>query len=994
MLEEKINLMFKYQKNNYNALEHIDNCYPYCDEIKFKDEFKRLGEKIRLFYIGETTYEDKVPSLESFENVLTASYNLKDVNFVYILTGTPKGIKLYIGIVKNIYKDADYSLEECSELLKSSIKANFPGTKFINKENTENYLSSEEQFQVCENIRKLNEFSFINGVPEFNTYNLENNQSKGDFQGIDRLINGMSGDEWALVLVAESVTKSEIIKEQEKIYAIYESLFPYSKNNIQVSNSSSIGKSDTESWGENDSEQIGTNESRNRELRDKESEAIGNTKSKSKGSNKGKSLGISDNITKGNTRTFEFSNKKIVNLLEYLDKRLLERYNLGINRGMFKTAIYTFASTNLTLNKLNNNFISIFQGENMRFSSMKVSKFKGLNDTERNLLKNYLLSLQTFKADLNSNDSVYAIMNSLPNYLERGKGSFGLSTYLSAREISLISGFPKKEVVGFSVAKGVDFGLNIPFNERGIEIGQMIHRGNILRNNKVFIDEEHLNKHVFITGVTGSGKTTTSQKILIESQLPFLVIEPAKTEYRKLFNHLSSDELFIYTLGSEDFPFRLNPFELIEGERLTAHIDLLKAAFIASFPMEAAMPYILEEAIYEIYKDKGWNTSTNKNIHKKCPWNSCGDLWPTMSDLLDKLDEVIKSKKFGLELESNYRGALIARFSNLIIGTKGKMLNCKLSTNLYKLIDKRVILELEELKDSREKSLMMALILSRLSVVMKKKHELDSSFKHITLIEEAHRLLSKIEAGDDGAKKIGVEIFADILAEIRKYGESLIIVDQIPNKLTPEVLKNTNTKIVHKLFAQDDKDVIGNTILLTDEQKNYLSLLKTGEAIMFSQDWNKALDVSIEKISGIENSFKWDSYILDAKSNKIRDVKILYPYLSEYIGDFREEDISNLMVLLEKIISDILSISEYLHRKAYDEAKEIQQQLIKKVNSQRNKDLIINIVSKTLLDKVRGESNETRQELLEELNKLFEEVDLKCERTLGKLFEKIRNAHG
>jgi len=88
-----------------------------------------------------------------------------------------------------------------------------------------------------------------------------------------------------------------------------------------------------------------------------------------------------------------------------------------------------------------------------------------------------------------------------------------------------------------------------------------------------------------------------------------------------------------------------------------------------------------------------------------------------------------------------------------------------------------------------------------------------------------------------------------MLAEIRKYGESLIIVDQIPDKLTSEVLKNTNTKIVHRIFAQDDKEAIGNTMALSDEQKEFLSSLETGRAIVYTGGWSKALQVQIDKVT-------------------------------------------------------------------------------------------------------------------------------------------------
>ena len=139
-------------------------------------------------------------------------------------------------------------------------------------------------------------------------------------------------------------------------------------------------------------------------------------------------------------------------------------------------------------------------------------------------------------------------------------------------------------------------------------------------------------------------------------------------------------------------------------------------------------------------------------------------------------------------------------------------------------------LKIEEIKNGSEKSLIMGFVLTNLCEALKAKYKENRHFKHITLIEEAHRLLAKFTPGDSPNRKQGIETFTDMLAEVRKYGESLIIADQIPNKLTPEILKNTNTKIVHKLFAEDDKEAIGATMSLSSEQKNFLSSLNTGRA--------------------------------------------------------------------------------------------------------------------------------------------------------------------
>ena len=268
----------------------------------------------------------------------------------------------------------------------------------------------------------------------------------------------------------------------------------------------------------------------------------------------------------------------------------------------------------------------------------------------------------------------------------------------------------------------------------------------------------------------------------------------------------------------------------------------------ASFDMEAAIPQLLEAALYKCYENKGWDISTNKNFNYENPFEENVNAFPTLSDLVNEIESIVDSQGFDDRLRNDYIGSIKARLKGLMVGSKGLMLNTPRSINFNDLLDKKVILELENLKSSSDKSLIMGFVLANLNEALKEKYNSSNGkFTHITLIEEAHRLLSKYENGDNPNKKHGIEIFSDMLAEVRKYGESLIIVDQIPNKMTPEVLKNTNTKIIHKIFAQDDKDAVGNIMALTKEQKEHLSYLVPGRVVMMHPGIDKAIQVQIKK---------------------------------------------------------------------------------------------------------------------------------------------------
>ena len=299
----------------------------------------------------------------------------------------------------------------------------------------------------------------------------------------------------------------------------------------------------------------------------------------------------------------------------------------------------------------------------------------------------------------------------------------------------------------------------------------------------------------------------------------------------------------------------MNPFEFLPHENITSHVDMIKASIEAAFDMEAAIPQLIETILYKCYEDYGWDITTNTNSKFADPFAEGVFAFPTMDDLLKNINAVVQEQGFDERLKHDYIGSIRARLQSLVIGSKGLMLNTKRSINFEDLLDRKVVLELEGIKNGNEKALIMGFILAAFNEAVKARYLRDKkAHSHIILVEESHRLLSKYMPGDSQNKKQGVETFSDMLAEIRKYGEGLIIVDQIPNKLAADVLKNTNTKIVHRIFAQDDKEAVGNTMALKEEQKEFLSNLNAGRAIMFSDNYGQALQVQIKADTSTANT--------------------------------------------------------------------------------------------------------------------------------------------
>ncbi|WP_369989576.1 hypothetical protein [Pseudomonas xanthosomatis] len=795
----------------------------------------------RMLHISEIGEGKPDAYRQAMTNVISC-LNSTSCASVYILSGRPEGIDLYLGVATS---SSDIDIPDASKMLRATFEGNFLGARL------EDVRSDDEQFQNL--YRDSRHLGIITGVPSFNDSDRATDE---DFQGVERLANSLVGETWQLTIYAEPGTDDDIRATLDSVYNLSTLLSAHIKQSVQQSENTGWQRTHTTGTSSNDTQ--GTSKATDRGVSKTAGASDGGGKStqasKSEstntGSNESTSKGTSDSLAHGTSggqslaMTRERTDKRAEELQKHLSETLIERFLQGRSKGMYRTAIYVSAETRSTFERLSRGLISTFQGNNSSVTPLRVHKLQ--SGTSFNLAE--LLQLRRLKNKGISADNCVA--HSTP--LLPGGELLG-ATWLNIEELALVAGLPSLELPGLKIRKNVDFALNtgtdVFASEQTLKIGKIIQHGRLLTHKPVSLPLKELSKHVFVTGVTGAGKTTTCMNLLLESGLPFMVIEPAKTEYRAL--HGCGVEVDYYTLGREDLtPFRLNPFELVSSrQNLASHISVLNATLAAVFPMEAAMPSIVEEAIIEAYKAKGWDIHSTQNYLLDDPWRSGSDAWPTFSDMIAKLDKVISSKKMGKEFEEKYRGSLVARLTSLTLGVKGRMLNSRYSMNFDQLLDRRVVIEMEEIKDEKDKALLMGLIINRLAECMKHRHRSQPAFQHLTLIEEAHRLLSRPEPGDAESKKMGVEMFANLLAEVRKYGEGLIIADQIPNKLVADVIKNTNTKIVHRLFAADDRKVIGDAIGLSEEQQAFLPLLKPGETIVYCGGWHGAVRVQIEQIA-------------------------------------------------------------------------------------------------------------------------------------------------
>lgn len=577
---------------------------------------------------------------------------------------------------------------------------------------------------------------------------------------------------------------------------------------------------------------------------------------------------VSRSITDTTTLGQEVLNRKAEyaeEVLKAYEERLLD----GVAVGMWNLGHYFCASREETYNQGIGVVQSLFSGMESRYEPPRAIKMSGDFAKILSRFRNVYVRFPKFGKKSEFSDHPFGIFFNGPG------------TPVNTRELAVATPIATQDIEGVTVSKRPSFGININGQDKGesVELADILDKGNPTEQ-KYHLNLENMPKHLAVFGLTGSGKTNTVHGLIRtlwceDRKIPFLVIEPAKAEYRELIKVtrvnnpgkfiILKDDLLVFSAGADTTdvcPLRLNPFDFDPGEDCDArrvhvltHIDRLKATFNASFPMYASMPYILEEAILEIYRDRGWDLGRSQNKYVDIYKDDFRDYIPTLQDLYNKIDPVIKKKGYFKEQEMNIGAALKARISSLMVGAKGTMFNCTRSVPAKDLFSKPVVVELENMGDDDEKAFLMGLLVSRLYEYRKTKFSPESGSaqpKHLLVIEEAHRLLANIpeSAGTmetANVKGKAVSAFVDMLAEIRAMGQSVAVVDQLPSRVSSNIVKGTGTKIVHRLLAKDDRESVGETMGLNKEQIDDLCLLRTGECVVSQDGDSKAYMCKVKR---------------------------------------------------------------------------------------------------------------------------------------------------
>lgn len=630
-----------------------------------------------------------------------------------------------------------------------------------------------------------------------------------------------------------------------------------------------------------------TGEGKNRGYSINHSESYGETNTTNENTTenqtntKGISKGTSDNMQ------LTLQNKSLINILERIDLQL-KRIDECESIGMWECASYFISDSQETTEMAAGTYKALMKGEKSGVETSAINLWSRKNQKQLPLLREYITNFIHPVFKYSSNFGIIPVT---------------ASSLVSSNELAIQMGLPRKSVCGFPVIEHADFGKEViqydsKFNVKYFCIGKVFNMGSET-DTEVNLDINSLTMHTFVTGSTGSGKSNTVYEILNQLRslydIPFLVVEPAKGEYKNVFGKFA--DVNVYGTNPKKSPLlRINPFRFPEEVHVLEHLDRLVEIFNVCWPMYAAMPAILKEAMEKAYVAVGWDLGTSKN--------SKGNKYPNFADLLEQIDNIINESKYSADSKGDYSGALLTRVRSLTNGLNG-LIFCNDDLKDDDLFDKNVIIDLSRIGSIETKSLIMGLLVMKLNEYRMTSGKINSPLSHITVLEEAHNLLKRTstEQSSETANILGksVELLTNSIAEMRTYGEGFIIADQSPSLLDMAVIRNTNTKIILRLPDKCDRELVGYAAGLNEEQIDELSKLKRGVAAIYQNDWVEPVLVQVSKCNISEKAYNFTGVIIknDYKNIRTQLVKFLLQGRVNEKLEFSIEEIEDGLDLLK-----------------------------------------------------------------------------------------------
>ena len=642
----------------------------------------------------------------------------------------------------------------------------------------------------------------------------------------------------------------------------------------------------------------------------------GATKSVGFGANIGANFARSSTTTvmlgKNEGITQNFTNFNIQYALEML-KGQMKRFEQSTALGMWDFAAYVISEDPNVANNVAHSYLALTLGEDSYMSKSAINTWRGNVEDEAGQAKEITEYIKTLRHPVfGLNPAVVGKIEDNEVKLEVDEETEFIvyppivtaTTSLSGKELAYSLNFPQKSVAGLPVLECVEFGRNVVTyddvyrGESEIRLGHVFHM-NRMENTEVALSKQSLASHTFITGSTGSGKSNTVYQMIERARkqgVKFLVVEPAKGEYKNVFGHRND----VTVLGTNPLVsqlLRINPFSFPKNIHVLEHMDRLVEIFNVCWPMYAAMPAVLKSAVEKSYVDCGWDLIKSSNRYDD-------ELYPTFADVARNVRTIIDSSEYDAENKGAYKGSLLTRLESLCNGING-MIFVSDEISATQLFDENVIVDLSRVGSSETKSLIMGMLVLKLQEYrMSQANGMNAELNHITVLEEAHNLLRRTssERSSEGSNLLGksVEMLSNAIAEMRTYGEGFIIVDQAPGLMDMSVIRNTNTKIILRLPDQTDRELVGRAANLNDDQITELAKLPCGVGAVYQNEWVQPVLCKIDRVDIDEKPYQYTPEKLDG-DYKIDVEVFLLDYIMER-GIFRRANKEDLKAIKSRVV--------------------------------------------------------------------------------------------
>ena len=875
--------------------------------IKLEDGSNKEFEanyNIRYFDVTKWVTDKKENSIEKLVNVYEVLSNER-CNIALIFNRTKNTTNVYLAVSNAENKDDNAQSDNYSVRLSEAVKGNFPGSTI--SEAKKGYIpciENDGQYSVA------------------TVSNLSSEKSeKYISQTIEKLLDGIVPDanrkEYTIVLMATPILDNA----ERKIHLgeLYSALVPYAQwsTSYTVSEQDTVGSSASinfnvgasagQQQGTNSSSSVGdgwqdsnseANQTTPDSASDNTSAAVGNIVTKTLGNAVSRSVSVVDGLFKatnfgvnmgagfarssnvsvslGKSEAINqsFGNYNIKHTLELLEEQM-KRYEESNALGMWDFAAYIMSEDVNVVNNVAHSYLSLTQGEKSYLSNAAINIWNGRSVDEEaytsKLICDYIRQIKHPIFALNP-----YIVREEPDFIEYPP-MVNATVPLSGKELAYSLNFPSKSVPGLPVLQCVEFGRNIASYDMFEQGDEKVHLGKIFNMNRVEpvsvdLDMESLSAHTFITGSTGSGKSNTVYQIIKEAlnnDKKFMVVEPAKGEYKDVFGN--RDDVNVY--GTNQYCselLRINPFSFPKGIHVFEHLDRLVEIFNVCWPMYAAMPAVLKNAIQKSYEDCGWNMSDSTNQYGE-------KLYPSFGDVARNISTLIDSSEYDADNKGAYKGSLLTRLESLTNGING-MIFVSDEIPYEDLFDNNAIIDLSRVGSTETKSLIMGILVLKLQEYrMSTNTIINSKINHLTILEEAHNILrrSTVAMTADGGDLTGksVEMIGNAIAEMRTYGEGFVIVDQSPGLLDMSSIRNTNTKIIMRLPDKTDRELVGYAAGLNDDQIKELTRLPKGVGAIYQNDWIQPILCKIDKAIDEIDRYKY-VYVNDDNYTNSIDTKI------------------------------------------------------------------------------------------------------------------------